>query len=244
MKKINNEFIKYFDKIYKKDKNTFFKELENNLINNKKQFIITANPETIMVSEKNEELRNAFLDKETVVVADGIGVVKGAKEYNYPISETILGIDIAEKLIQLADLHNKKIFLFGAKPEILEKLKSSIEEKYKNCEIVGAVNGYVEDKNEVFKEIETKEPDIVLVALGIPLQECLIYKNIDKFKKGIFIGIGGSFDVLSGCKKRAPKIFIKLKLEWLYRITKEPKRLKRFYDNNIKYWLKIKRNKK
>ena len=93
-------------------------------------------------------------------------------------------------------------------------------------------------------EVLSKEkPDIVLVALGIPLQEKLIYKHLNKFDKGIFVGVGGSFDVISGHKKRAPKIFIKLNLEWLYRILKEPKRLKRFYDSNVKFLFKVKKYK-
>ena len=82
------------------------------------------------------------------------------------------------------------------------------------------------------------QPDICLVALGIPEQELLINKYFNKFKKGIFIGVGGSFDVLSGHKKRAPKLMIKLHLEWLYRIIKEPKRFKRFWESNIKFMLK------
>ena len=77
------------------------------------------------------------------------------------------------------------------------------------------------------------------MALGIPKQETLIYKHLDEFEKGIFVGVGGSFDVICGLKKRAPKIFIKLKLEWLYRILKEPKRLKRFYQSHVKYLFKI-----
>ena len=105
---------------------------------------------------------------------------------------------------------------------------------------VGAVDGYVEDKDSVFEEMKEVKPDIVLVALGIPKQEILIYNHLKDFDKGIFVGVGGSFDVISGSKKRAPKIFVKLKLEWLYRITREPKRLKRFYESNIKYLLKIK----
>ena len=86
-------------------------------------------------------------------------------------------------------------------------------------------------------------PDICFVAFGIPNQEKLIYRHLNKFKKGILVGVGGSFDVLSGSKKRAPKIFIKLNLEWLYRITSEPKRLKRFYESNIKYMFEIKNSK-
>ena len=91
------------------------------------------------------------------------------------------------------------------------------------------------------EEVIKLKPDICMVALGIPLQEKIIYKYFDKFKKGIFIGVGGSFDVLSGFKKRAPKIFIKLNLEWLYRIIKEPKRINRFINNNIKFMFKIKK---
>ena len=87
--------------------------------------------------------------------------------------------------------------------------------------------------------IKTTKPDIVLIALGIPLQEKLINKHINDFKKGIFIGVGGSFDVLSGSKKRAPKLFIKLNLEWLYRILREPKRISRFLKYNIKFIFKI-----
>lgn len=239
----SNKFSKYFDKIYKKNKTEFYNELEEKLTNDKKQFIITANPETIMYSEKNDELRNAVMDKDTLVVADGIGIVKGAKKLNYNINQTIPGIDIAVKLMELGSTYNKKIFLFGAKKEIIEKMKEVIKNKYNNLEIIGAVDGYVENKDKIFEDIKKCEPDIILVALGIPQQECLIYKHLNEFNKGIFVGVGGSFDVISGDKKRAPKIFIKLKLEWLYRILKEPKRLKRFFNSNIRYLLKIEEEK-
>ena len=96
----------------------------------------------------------------------------------------------------------------------------------------------------VFKEIIKLKPDVVMVALGIPNQEKLIYKHLKEFKKGIFIGVGGSFDVISGSKKRAPKLFVKLNIEWLYRICKEPSRLKRFWNNNVKFIFKIQKMKK
>lgn len=235
-----SKFSKYFEKIYKNKKEEFYKELENNLINEKKEFIITANPETIMTSMKDENLNKAYFDAITTVVADGIGIVKGAKMLNYEINETIPGIDIANKLLEYANVHKKSIFLFGAKPEVINKMKEVIKEKYSNAVLVGAQDGYIENKDSVFDEMKKLKPDIVLVAMGIPMQEMLIYKHLKEFDKGIFVGIGGSFDVISGEKKRAPKIFIKLKLEWLYRIIKEPKRLKRFFDSNVKYILKLK----
>ena len=234
-----NTFSKYFDKIYKDGRKKFYSELEQKLIKNEKQFIITANPETLMQSEKDEDLQKAVLDENTIVIPDGIGILKGAKKLNYNIKETILGVDVANKLFEFADKHKKRVFLFGAKPEIIEKMKEVLKDKYSDCELAGAIDGYVKNKDEVFDKIIEAKPDVILIALGIPNQEKLIYKYLSKFEKGIFVGVGGSFDVISGSKKRAPKIFIKLKLEWLYRITTEPKRLKRFYQSNIKYLLKI-----
>lgn len=231
--------IKYFEKIYKGSKPEFNKLIKENLKNNTKMFIVTANPETLMIAEEDDNLKKALLDNNTTIIADGIGVVKGAKMLSYNIEETIPGVELCSKLFEYCNELKKSIFLLGAKNEIISKLVNIINSKYPNAIICGYENGYVENKQAVFNKIETLHPDVVLVALGIPQQELLIYNNLDKFNKGIFVGVGGSFDVLSGTKKRAPKIFRKLYLEWLYRIMREPKRLKRFFSSNIKYILKI-----
>lgn len=230
-----------FDKLYNKEESSFYNILSKNLKNNKKMFIVTANPETFMISEKDEEMKKLLLDKDTILVPDGIGIVKAARMINYDVKERITGIDIANKLLELGDKQKKTIYLFGSKQEVIDSMKNVIKEKYPNLVLVGATNGYEKDKDKVFEKIVKQKPDIVLVALGIPAQEKLIYKHLDKFDKGIFVGVGGSFDVISGHKKRAPKIFIKLNLEWLYRILKEPKRLKRFYDSNVKFLFKLKK---
>lgn len=234
---------KLFDKLYKKSAQSFYEILSDNLKNNKKTFVVTANPETFMISEKNEDVRKMLLDKETVMVPDGIGVLKAGKKIGYNIEERITGIDIANELLKFGNEQKKSIYLFGSKQEVIDSMKIVIKEQYPNLKLVGTSNGYVTDKDKAFDEIVKLEPDIVLVALGIPLQEMLIYKHLNRFKKGIFVGIGGSFDVMSGMKKRAPKIFIKLNLEWLYRIMKEPKRFKRFYNSNVKFILEIRKYK-
>ena len=234
---------KLFDKLYKKSAQSFYEILSDNLKNNKKTFVVTANPETFMISEKNEDVRKMLLDKETVMVPDGIGVLKAGKKIGYNIEERITGIDIANELLKFGNEQKKSIYLFGSKQEVIDSMKIVIKEQYPNLKLVGTSNGYVTDKDKVFDEIVKLEPDIVLVALGIPLQEMLIYKHLNRFKEGIFVGIGGSFDVMSGMKKRAPKIFIKLNLEWLYRIMKEPKRFKRFYNSNVKFILEIRKYK-
>lgn len=234
---------KLFDKLYKDSKDSFYKNIYKNLSMNKKMFIVTANPETFMKQENDEELKNLLNDKDTILVPDGVGIVKASRMLGYSIEERITGIDIANELLKYGNELNKSIYLFGAKQEIIDSLLNVIKKDYPNLKVAGSSNGYVEDKDEIFSQIVKVQPDIVMVALGIPAQEKLIYKHISKSNKGIFIGVGGSFDVISGHKKRAPQIFIKLNLEWLYRICKEPKRIKRFYDSNIKFLFKIKKYK-
>ena len=234
-----NQLRKYFEKVNTDGKEKFYKNIKKALKYNKKKFIVTANPETFMIAEKNEEFHKILMDKETTIIPDGIGIVKGAKVLDYPVEETIPGIELTEEILSYCNEMGKSIFLFGATKEVIEKLEKNLKEKYSNIKIAGTENGYVEDKQKVFKKIKELSPDVVLVALGIPNQEILISENIADFNKGIFIGVGGSFDVLSGMKKRAPEFFIKLHLEWLYRIISEPKRLKRFASNNVRYVFEI-----
>lgn len=232
---------KLFERLYNKDTNSFYEILKENLKNNKKMFIVTANPETFMISEEDSEMKQLLLDNNTTVVPDGIGIVKAARQMKHDIKERITGIDIAVKLLEYGNELNKKIYLFGSKEEVISSMKEELKKKYPSLILCGASNGYIKDRDKVFNEIVKLEPDIVLVALGIPNQEKIIYRHLDEFKKGIFVGVGGTFDVLSGHKKRAPKIFINLNLEWLYRIMKEPKRFKRFWNNNVKFLLKIRK---
>lgn len=230
--------------IYQKPKNEFYEQINNSLKKEKKEFIVTANPETFMISTQDKELEKIILDKNNLIVPDGIAVVKACKKIGIDIKERITGIETCEYLLKLANEQELSLYLFGAKEEVLEKLTEKIKKDYPKIKLLGATSGYVDDKDKIMNEIIKESPDICLVALGIPLQEKLIAKNINKAKKGIFIGVGGSFDVLSGTKKRAPKLFIKLNLEWLYRIITEPKRLKRFWNNNVKFLFKIKKEMK
>ena len=230
---------KYLNLIYSKSKNDYFKLLKKYLKNNTKKFIITANPETLMMAETDIEVSKMLLDKNNSVAPDGIAIVKACNMLNISVTERIAGIDIAKYLLDEANIQKKSLYLFGTKKEVIDILADKIKSEYANINLLGYSDGYVADRDKVFKKIIKLQPDICLVALGIPYQEKLIYKYIDKFDKGIFVGIGGSFDVLSGSKKRAPKFFIKTNTEWLYRIICEPKRLKRFWNNNIKFILKV-----
>lgn len=228
-----------YTNLYINNKKECYKLIENKLKNKEKEFIITANPETYMLSRKDSEISDMLYNKNNLIVPDGISIVKTSNLLGYNIKERITGVDLAEHLLTLANENKYKVYLFGASEEVIEKLTGIINTKYPNINLVGGTNGYMKDKDGVMNYIKTTNPDIVMLALGIPLQEKLINKHINDFKKGIFIGVGGSFDVISGTKKRAPRIFIKLNLEWLYRIASEPKRITRFIKHNIKYLIVI-----
>lgn len=230
-----------YSTLYKKNKKSCYELIENNLRISKKTFIVTANPETYMLSKKDEEMKSIIYNKENLIVPDGISIVKTASYFGIDLKERITGVDLCSYLLKLADENKYSLYLFGSTSDVIEKLVNVIKEKYSNINILGYSNGYEKDKDAIMKKIVKLNPDICLVALGIPYQEKLINKYIETAKKGIYVGVGGSFDVLSGTKKRAPKIFIKLNLEWLYRLICEPKRLKRFINSNVKFIFEVRK---
>ena len=235
----NDSIEKYIKKTYNNGMYNFVEELELKIKNNNKTFIVTANPETLITASKNKQLDSCLMDTNTIIVPDGIGILKGANLLSYNIKGLVPGIELCNNIFDIFNRLGKSIYLFGSSQEVITDLKETLSTQYPNMKIVGFSNGYVQDKQEIFNSIAELKPDGVLVALGIPEQELLIYKNLYKFNKGVFIGVGGSFDVLSGHKKRAPKTFRKLHLEWLYRILQEPNRFKRFFSSNVKYVFKI-----
>lgn len=234
--------INYIKKTYRGNSKSFFELIETNLIENKKMFIVTANPETFMKAYSIPEFDEALIKEDTTIVPDGIGVVKSANYIGIKeIQERITGVDISYKLLACANEHKKSIYLFGASNEVLDLTVKNVQRDYPNVNIVGYSDGYVKDKDAVFEKIVKLNPDIVLVALGVPKQELLISKHYDKFSKGIFVGVGGTFDVISGTKKRAPEIVQKLNIEWLYRIIGSKERMKRFYNSNVKFVFQIRK---
>lgn len=233
----------YYDKAYKGKKKDFLNLLKERIDRGRRTFVVTANPEIFMLGRKLPEMNEALSDEETLIVPDGIGVIRGGKQLGYEFEERIPGVEICEELFAYADQKGRSLYLFGAEKSVLEDLAARVHREYPNAVLAGCTDGYVQDKEKVFREIVEMQPDIVLVALGAPKQELLIHRYYRRGEKGVFIGVGGSFDVLSGRKKRAPSFFIRHNLEWLYRIASEPKRLKRFWDSNIKFLFELRKEK-
>lgn len=236
--------LNLFDKLYKGSEDELNKILEDRLSNQKKTFLVTANPEIFMKLADEKELLKTVLDENTIVTPDGEGVVHAARQLDYKLWGKIAGVDTVSTMFALGHQHHSSLFIYGSQQAVLDQLKMKLTNEYPNLKIVGMMNGYDYQEEEVFEQMAEAKPDIVLVALGVPRQEKAIAAHLSQFSHGIFIGCGGSLDVLSGTKKRAPKIFIQMKLEWVYRLAKEPKRIKRFYDSNIKFLFKVRQLKK
>lgn len=205
----------------------FLQIFEERILNEEKTFIVTANPE-IVTKANTDPVYRETLNKADFITADGVGVVIASKILKTPLKERVAGFDLMGKLLEKAEQQNLKVYLLGAKDTTLEKAYKNIKEKHPQLNIVGRHHGYIDIEDEdLVEEIASLQPDIIFVALGFPKQEYWIAEHMHRFKKGLFMGIGGSFDVWAGEAKRAPEIWIKLNLEWLYRLIQEPTRFKR-----------------
>lgn len=191
-----------------------------------KASVFTPNPEIVIEAYKDRQLQK-ILNESSMVVPDGIGVVIGSKIIGEPLAERVAGYDLLQEVFkQIAD-QSLTVYFFGAGKGVAELAKDKMMEKYPGLSIVGVHHGYFESDEEVIKAINALKPDLLLVGLGAPKQELWIRKNMDQIKAKVFFGCGGSFDAMSGVVKRAPALFIKLNLEWFYRLLKQPTRAKR-----------------
>ena len=189
--------------------------------------VVTLNPEMIMYSRKNSNFRD-ILNKSELVIPDGIGVEIGLKILGYNVKR-IAGIEFSHNLIEKFNEQNLSVAVLGAKPEVIELVIQNLKKEFPTLNIVYVQNGYFTNEESVKEGLIQSGAKLVLVALGSPKQEIFINSLKSKMSETLFIGVGGSFDVWSGLVERAPEIWQKLGLEWLYRTVKEPKRFKRIF---------------
>lgn len=224
-----------------------YESLKETIINdiklNKKVNIIAINPEKIMKANKDTQLKN-ILNQATYKIADGIGVVISSKLTKGNIKNRITGIDSMDILCSLSVEKGYKIFLYGAKNEVVSQAKFELEKKYKNIKIVGTIDGYEKNNDLIIQKINDSKTQILFVALGSPKQELWINENLNKLHVNVLQGVGGSFDVISGNIKRAPIFMRKLGLEWLYRLIREPSRVFRQFSLIQFIWLVINKKRK
>ncbi|GIO23416.1 acetylglucosaminyldiphosphoundecaprenol acetyl-beta-D-mannosaminyltransferase [Oceanobacillus sp. J11TS1] len=189
----------------------------------KKTFVVTANPEIVMKTREDAAFKK-IVQEADYTVPDGIGIIIAAKWMKTPLQERIAGYDLSLDLLNYANTHQLSCYFLGASEEINQKAVEKVKKDYPNIEIAGNHHGFFELEDYDFaKSVADTQPDIIFVAAGFPKQEKWIaaYKHL--FDHGLFIGVGGTFDALAGTVKRAPAFWIKLNLEWFYRLSQQPR---------------------
>lgn len=189
-------------------------------------YVVTPNPEIVWMCRDNSALKESVAAAD-LVVPDGIGVIYGAKILGTPLRQRVPGIDLGTKLFERMPASGKTLYLLGAKPGIAEMAAENISKQFPGIKICGTADGYFKDDAPVIEKINKAAPDLLLVCLGAPKQEIWMHSNASKLNVGLMMGLGGVLDVFAGTVQRAPESWQKLGLEWLYRLIKQPSRIKR-----------------
>lgn len=220
------------------------KELIDEISKRDKVNIISGNPEVLFNGLNNEKLEKNFKESYSLIIPDGVGTVISAKILKSPVTEKIAGIELVREILSKCNREGKGVYLLGATEETLNLCTENIKKEYEDINIVGSHNGFFDLDNceNIIEEIKKTSPWAIFVAMGCPRQETFIEKYINELPCTFYMGVGGSFDVFAGNVKRAPKWMISIGMEWLYRVAKEPWRIKRLGSIPKFLWMVI-RNK-
>lgn len=199
--------------------------------------VVTLNPEMIMRAERDADL-SRILKRAELVIPDGAGVVWALRTYGYQ-AERLPGIEFSEALLQQAAEHSYRVAVIGAREEVLVQALESLKGRLPGLNLVYTHHGFFRDEAQVARDCAAQRPQLVLVALGVPRQEKWIDQHRAFFEGAVLVGIGGSLDVWSGTSKRAPAWMRRVNLEWLYRISSEPWRIKRIYKTLPMFVVKV-----
>lgn len=206
--------------------------------------IVTANPEIVMTAKDDPSYREIINNVADYVTADGIGIVKAARMLGKRLPERVTGYDLFTWFLDTANQDKLRVYLIGAKPEVIQAVEKKVKSEYPDIDLVGCEDGYFKDSLEtVASRIKAAQPDLVFAALGFPKQERLLAILREEGLAATMMGVGGSFDVFSGMAKRAPKAFQDAHLEWFYRLLKEPTRIGRMMVLP-KFVVEVKKSKK
>ncbi len=209
------------------DKKEAIKRIEGFIASTNPHFAVAINPEKIIKAYRDCELKKILKESDLNFV-DGIGVIWSAKIfYGVRFKERIPGIDLFLNILRLAQEKEYSVFLLGSTESAIKNSVEHLKKDYPALKIAGYHNGYFNNENTVADIIAKSNADILFVGMGSPKQEKFIFRNLKRLNVKFAMGVGGSFNVLSGEFKRAPEIVQKLGLEWLYRFILDPKRLPR-----------------
>lgn len=188
--------------------------------------VVTPNAEIAYEALHDENMRT-LLNSAELMLPDGAGVVLASKILKTPLKQKVAGVDFADGLLGVLETTGQSLYLLGSKPGIGELAAQKMMQKHPKLKIAGIADGYFQDEAPVIDKINASGADVLFVCLGAPKQEQFMARHQKALHVKLMAGLGGTLDSFAGTVKRAPKWMIRLNLEWLYRLIKEPKRFKR-----------------
>lgn len=205
--------------------------------------VATANTDFLIKSLHDPELHNILIHAD-LVIPDGMPIVKASQWLKSPLKERVTGADMVPRLAVLAAQKGYRLFMLGARPDVAQRARQRMETDNPGLQIVGCVSPEVNpivtmDNDTLLAEIAAAKPDILLVAFGNPKQEKWIAMHRDRLDIPLCIGVGGTFDFLAGEVARAPVWMQRSGLEWLHRLTQEPKRLWKRYTSDLVHFARL-----
>ena len=189
-------------------------------------YCVTPNAEMAYEALHDEAFR-AVLNEASLVLPDGAGVVLGAKILKRPLKQKVAGIEFAQNFLSILEETGSRLFLLGSKPGVAELAAEKMLQKHPKLCICGMMDGYFKEDAQPIVRINEAKADVVYVCLGAPKQEWFMHRHRKELQVRLMVGLGGTLDGIAGTVKRAPKWMIKLQLEWLYRLIKQPSRFGR-----------------
>lgn len=195
---------------------------------------VVINALKVNLMEEDPKLRE-IVNSCPLINADGSSILWAAKQLGVPVEERVTGIDLFLRLVKEAAENGYKIYLFGAKEEVVTKVRDVFQQQYPTLQIVGYRNGYFtpEQEPQIVADMAASGADMMFVAFSSPKKEYWVHKYLDQLNIPFVMGVGGSFDVVAGVTKRAPEFWQKIGMEWFYRFIQEPRRLwKRYVVGN------------
>lgn len=202
--------------------------------------VVTADTAMLVMAQRDTELR-CIVNKASLVVADSVGVLWAARCLGHFLPERVAGVDLAERLCEYCAEKSLPVFFLGGAPGVAEEAAIRMARRYQGLRVVGTHHGFFqpEEEEKIVGNIATSGAKLLLVALGIPKQEKWIAHHLPKLGVSAAIGVGGTLDVFSGRVSRAPVWARRCNLEWLYRVARDPRRIRKARLIPVLVWMTL-----
>ncbi len=215
-------------KVHAVDMQAVMAQIEGFILSGKPHIVVTEDASGVVLAQSDHELRS-IINSADLVTPDSTGILWAHSKFGQPLPERVSGVDIVDRLCARSATAGYRVFLLGSEPGVADDAATELQRRYPGLEIAGTHHGYfgASEDDAVAQIVKAAHPDVLFVAFGIPRQEKWIYSRMNELQVPVSMGVGGTFDVLSGRVKRAPKWMQRRGLEWIYRLASNPKKYRK-----------------